>query len=248
MNKIITIGRLQLTINWRVALVVTVLILLLINLGIWQLGRATEKRAANAASIAKESAAPVLLKNLIDPLQNIPANGLKVKLRGEYIQQKHLLVENKSFMGRPGIEVISVFKLADRNYYVLVSRGWSEHDTKESFEVADGTVEIIATIAVPDRKPFLNPVNLKGEMWPIRLHHFDMRSVEGLFKDPLFPYVLRLETEQTGLLTRHWPKKYLNPENNISYALQWFGMALLALVITLIKSSNILALWQNKNR
>ena len=48
----------------------------------------------------------------------------------------------------------------------------------------------------------------------------------------------------TGVFQRHWKIKVLNPGTNTSYALQWFAMALLTLVISIVFNSNTIQLLQ----
>ena len=66
------------------------------------------------------------------------------------------------------------------------------------------------------------------------------------FDSPLFPYVIRLGVDQPGVLVRHWPAVTSNTSQNFSYALQWFSMAIALLMVSLILSSNILALVKQK--
>src|SRR5687768_2143218 len=69
-----------------------------IALGNWQSGRAEEKRTA--------------------------ARVERVVVRGQFLHQHTLLLDNRLRQGRPGYEVLTPLALEDGRTHVLVNRGW----------------------------------------------------------------------------------------------------------------------------
>lgn len=236
--------RLQFKFNWRIALCFLFLFPVLIRLGFWQLDRAEQKRQIQNDRDAWLLAKPVSVENL--PLDdNNALKYIKVKLVGSYDNEKSFLVSNQMFQNRPGYEVISVFKLHTSDQIVLVSRGWIAADFGNSqlpaIKPVIRTQLLIGEIHLPSSHSFFLPQKIKQPLnWPLRLHHFDINNIKSLFDKPVLPFVVRLEKNSPGVLERHWRVTRLKPENSTSYAIQWFGMALILLVITIIKSSNIL--------
>src|SRR5690606_41882764 len=70
MRSQFTIRSLQVRVHWLIALCVCLIITTLINLGLWQLGRAAEKRALQDAMQARQLARPGALESL--PTASVP--------------------------------------------------------------------------------------------------------------------------------------------------------------------------------
>ncbi|MEE9354530.1 MAG: SURF1 family protein [Methylococcaceae bacterium] len=236
--------RLQIKFNWKIAIGILFLFLVLIRLGFWQLDRAQQKRQIQNARDAQPLNKPVSVENLTSNDKK-GLNYKHVTLDGSYDNDKSLLVSNQFFQNRPGYEVITTFKLHSSDQIVLVSRGWiaahSGGNLLPTIEPVTGTQKLLGTIHIPSSKSFYLPQKIdEPPKWPLRLHHFDINGIFPLFERPVLPFVVRLNRNSPGVLERHWRETKLKPENSISYAIQWFGMALLLLVITIVKSTNIL--------
>ena len=72
----------------------------------------------------------------------------------------------------------------------------------------------------------------------IQSYHFPLldENVEG---ELLAPFVVRLAADQPGALRVDWQVINMQPEKHIAYAVQWFGMALALVIMSLIANSNI---------
>ncbi|MEE9425571.1 MAG: SURF1 family protein [Methylococcales bacterium] len=243
--------RLQFKFNWKVALSVFFLLPLLIRLGFWQLDRAEQKRQLQSDRDTKHLAIPVSVENL--DLDNKHAlKHMKVRLDGSYDNEQSILVSNQFFQSRPGYEVITAFKLHSSDQIVLVSRGWISvnYDNKQlpTIKPVTGTQQLVGEIHLPISNSFFLLQNIDTPAnWPLRVHHFDLNNMSHLFDKTVLPFVVRLDETSTGVLTRHWQSTRLKPVNSTSYAIQWFGMALILAVITIIKSTNILEIIRSIN-
>lgn len=236
--------RLQFKFNWKIVLCVLILLPVLIRLGFWQLDRAQEKRQIQSDRNASLRATPIPVESLTLANKNA-LNHTKVVLDGNYDNNKSILVANQIFQNRPGYEVITAFKLNSSGQIALVSRGWISanfgSDQLPTIKPITGTQQLVGEIHIPPSNSFFLPQKI-GERpnWPLRLHHYDISSINRLFDNPVLPFVVRLNRNSPGVLKRHWRVTQSKPENSTSYAIQWFGMALVLTLITIVKSTNIL--------
>ncbi len=248
-KKTVRLG-LKIRYNWKSMLCVLLLLVLLIKLGFWQLDRARQKRQIEAIQQSKRLANPVPLESLIK--NNDPAlKHMKVVLAGSYNNKKSILISNQIFQNQPGYEVITAFTLQSNNEVVLVSRGWvaADQNNKQlpSIESIIGPQELTGEIHIPPKNSFFLPQQFVTPInWPLQIHHFDSDKISQLFNKPVFPFVVRLDQSSTGVLQRHWRVKRLNVQNSTSYAIQWFGMALILVVITIVKNTNIIEFIRSK--
>lgn len=179
-----------------------------IALGNWQLDRAAQKRAAGAAVE-------------------------QASLRGEFDPKYTVFLDNKIHRGRPGYEIVQPLRLAGGKQ-VLVNRGW----------VASGASrDRLPEIRTPAGEIALSGVRLKrlpqafapaaekpeGKVWQnVTLERFSAWS--GL---ALEPWVLEQHSELDDGLLRDWPRAGSGVEMHESYALQWYSLAVLSLVLLL---------------
>ncbi len=241
-NTHATPHRLQIHFNWKIALGVLILFLVLMRLGFWQLDRAQQKQQILKDRDAR-SLNPISIKNLtLDDTNTL--NHTKLNIEGSYNNDKSILISNQIFQGRPGFEVITPFNLHSSDKIVLVSRGWipSKADIRELPGIVPikGLQQLLGEIHVPPSNQFFLPQKIdQPPNWPLRLHHLDISVILQLFNKPVFPFVVRLDKNNPGVLERHWQITQLKPMNSISYAIQWFVMALFLIIVSFIKSSNI---------
>src|SRR5690606_41374712 len=156
MRSQFTIRSLQVRVHWLIALCVCLIITTLINLGLWQLGRAAEKRALQDAMQARQLERPVALESL--PSVSVPLSAeqqqqlenLSVTLAGSYWNEASFLVAFQFLQGAPGIELVPPL-LLDSGRYVLVSRGWTSpgNDGQPAIPTVPGPQALIGQQHIP---------------------------------------------------------------------------------------------------
>jgi surfeit locus 1 family protein len=202
------------------------------NLGAWQLRRAAQKIALQEAleSRAKLTAlsAPDLAHNA---MQAEPQHYRPVYLRGRWIPERNVFLENRQMSARVGFYLVTPLQIDGRPEVVLVQRGWVPRDLRDRTLVPAiaspaGTVEVKGHIAPP----------------PARLYEF-APSTSGLIRQnldlgefatetglPLLPLsVLQSDSASTagdGLL-RQWPRPAVDVQKHYGYAFQWFALCAL---------------------
>ena len=209
-----------------------ILLPVLIALGIWQLGRADEKRALLQAQ-AQQAQLPVYdIANERDQPQDIAHRRLKAVGR---FDARHLIyIDNKVHQGKVGYDVVEPLLLENSDVAVLVNRGWIA--ATESRAVlptvphvdSQQLIEGLARIETKDVAS-LGAGNRVGDDWPALVRWIDISDLQQSLPFKLKPYLLLQTNDTQDGLVREWKFSSSPPEKNISYAIQWFSFALLLL-------------------
>ena len=138
--------------TWLVTLAAIAGIALTLSLGRWQLARADQKLAIEAA-LRERQAAPVLSARELAALDDFgPQLHRRVQLRGRWLATATVYLDNRQMHGRPGFYVVTPLQLADAARVVIVQRGWIPRDFEDRTRLApvqtpDGIVEIEGRVA-----------------------------------------------------------------------------------------------------
>ena len=202
------------------------------SLGQWQLRRAAQKEAVQAAIEEKNTLPPLdaraltATKNIADEMHR------QVAVLGVWQPAHTVYLDNRPMGGRTGFWVLTPLALQASNQMILVQRGWVPRDFSDrtrlpAVSTPTGLVRVEGRIAPPPSKLYA----FKGvDLGPIRqnLDLNDFRKETGL---PLLEAsLLQLGAPSDGLL-REWVPPNLGVDKHYGYALQWFGLC--ALVVGL---------------
>ena len=229
--------------NARLLLFACLLTPLLIGLGCWQLDRAEEKRRILAEFVGNQQLPPASLGEL-NTGDNLQYRA--VRFRGKLDATRPLLLDNRVRNGRPGYEVFEVLSPADGSQKVLVNRGWVPASLDRN--------------QLPEIPPLTGEVSLTGSLyqvlrgglqlddgidvvsqWPARVGWISVERARQLFAEDFFAYQLRLDSDSAGALETGWPTVAVQPEKHMGYAVQWFVMTLVLLLMTVNANSNLSA-------
>jgi surfeit locus 1 family protein len=192
------------------AVVAVVVAAVCVRLGIWQLDRLAQRKARNAA-LAARLALPVL--EVRGDISSDSARLRRVTASGRYDFAAERAWPGRSFEGTPGVALITPLRLADGSA-VLVDRGWvpspdAFHVDHAAYRESDSaTVTGIARLLPRGRG--------------------DVDSAGFL------PFVIEQQAPDTRGLPRRWPGPAFDNGPHLSYAVQWFSFALIALVGTAV--------------
>jgi len=191
------------------AIVAGVVAALCVTAGVWQLGRLEQRRTRNAA-LAARLARPAL--ELRPGISADSARQRRVVARGVYDFAAERTWPGRSFDGTPGVALITPLRLAG-GAAVLVDRGWVP--SPDAFHVDHGAYREPDSAAVQGIA--LVPPRGRGDVDPAGF----------------LPFVIQVERpEPSRGLPRRWPPPALDNGPHLSYAIQWFSFALIALVGT----------------
>ena len=234
-------GSVQFGINWFVLAGVVLVAASFIRLGIWQLDRASEKMALQTAMQQEQQKETINIED-IDLARDGAIPNLHVTLSGEYINEKSFLLVPQSYNGQLGFGVITPFRLQNSNRIVLVDRGWITvaSGSQLNFGLVVGARQLTAQIHLRSSSPGLDE-RPDASAWPVQIRRLDVDVISEILGEDLFPYPVRLNEDQPGVLIRHWTAVTANSNANISYAIQWFVFAAALIIASLLASSNIVS-------
>jgi cytochrome oxidase assembly protein ShyY1 len=199
-----------------------------VNLGLWQLRRLDERRALNAEILHRRSASPLSIGDVAGSAAAEPYR--RATARGRYDVEHEVLVYGRSLDGEAGHHVVTPLLLPDGGA-VLVVRGWVP------FAMQAAPVRAAAPPANEVRVGgFLAPDEGDGSVAPdadgvVRL--LDVRGIASSLPYDVFPLPLQLADQtpvQPGSLPIPVPLPALSEGPHLSYAIQWFSFAVVALV------------------
>jgi len=184
-----------------------------VRLGRWQLNRLTQRRARNSVLAARLALPPLTVRRDIGADS---ARQRRVVAHGVYDFSAERAWPGRSFQGTPGVALITPLRLADGSV-VLVDRGWVP--SPDAFHVDHALYREPDTATVTGIA--LIPPRGRGDV-----------DVAGFL-----PFVIQLETPEPPPnrgLPRRWPPPAFDDGPHLSYAIQWFSFALIALVGTAV--------------
>lgn len=225
--------------NWKLTLFTVLLLPLLITLGLWQLQREQEKRETQISYDIKATQAPVPMAQ-VDWQAADDIAWMRIEAAGRYDNTRQFLLDNRINQSRVGYEVITPMRTD--NGLLLVNRGWIaqgvNRQTLPEIRVPDGNLSIQGTVYVPS-----GDIMVLGEEepagnnpWPRVIQRLDVAQMSTLLGEPVLPYSVRLEPGAPGLTLINWQPVTLSPETHRAYAVQWFFMAVVLVILYLVFS------------
>lgn len=220
-----------------------VIIGLLIALGCWQLRRANEKKRIET-QYHRRAQRPTLTWHAIEDLYRRTSLASlryrRVRVRGRYDTERSILLDNQWDAHRRGYHVVSPFVVSSTSSslprIVLVNRGWIESPPLRGMPIIPAIKTpiqtIVGRITIPEKNPLLLGFNdWTPHAWPWRVPKLKLSGLSKGLKESITPFVIQLDRDQPNGLIRHWHPIVLSSRRHISYALQWFAFALIALII-----------------
>ena len=215
----------------RVAAVLAVAVVVAatcVGLGLWQLRRLDERRALNAEILDHRSAGPITIEGASGSAVAEPYR--PARAQGTYDVEHEVLVYGRSLDGEAGNHVVTPL-LLPRGGAVLVVRGWVPF-AMQSAPVRGagppaGEVSVSGSL-VPDEGGGSVVPDADGI---VRL--LDVRGIASSLPYEVFPLPLQLAEQapsQPGSLPIPVPLPELSEGPHLSYAIQWFSFAVVALV------------------
>lgn len=215
--------------RWLVLAAALVAAAITARLGVWQLDRAQQKLDLQAATEAEGARAPLANAELGGPDQL----HRRVQLRGRWVPERTVWLDNRPMDGRAGFYVVTPLRLAGRAEAILVQRGWAPRDPARRDHLPPllspaGEVEVVGRLAAtPSRLYELGA----GGGGPIR-QNLDPATFAVETGLPLLPLtVVQTAGADDGGLLRHWPAPDLGLHKHYGYAFQWFALCALILAL-----------------
>lgn len=225
--------------NWKLTLFTILLLPLLIYLGLWQLEREQEKRETQINYDLRALQAPLALHQINwQATEDIAWR--RVTATGHYDSSRQFLLDNRINQSRVGYELITPFQTDSG--LLLVNRGWiaqgADRQTLPEVRVSEEQVAIQGTIYVPTGDIMvLGEEEPAGQSpWPRVIQSLDIEQMSAILGEATLPYTVRLEPGAPGLEQINWQPVTLSPETHRAYAVQWFFMAVVLVILFLLFS------------
>ncbi|MCR8923844.1 SURF1 family protein [Dasania sp. GY-MA-18] len=244
-------ARLTLAINWPATVLALALLPLLLWLGCWQLDRAEQKRVLKALYSQRAASAPVPISQLENPADS---RYQPLIVTGQYLPQWNLLLDNKIYRGSFGYELLTAFELdggaADKSQWLWVNRGWLKGDAARLSLPAippppAGPQQLIGQLHIP-QSTMMQLAADNNKKWPRVTQVLDIKHLQQEMQQAMFPYSLRLAQGAAGVLERNWLVVNIEPAKHTGYAVQWFSLAAMAVIILLLANTNLWALYKQR--
>ena len=213
-------------------------ITLTVSLGNWQVRRADEKLALQTQWDRAERASPTVVTNanLSEVAAGLP---LRVSLRGRYLFEHEVWLDNRSMEGRPGLMQIAPLRLVDGTV-VLVNRGFAPRDPRDRARLpgvarpaGDVTVEGLA-VAQTSRVLQLGENAPSEVRQPAVWQNLDFDAFERASGLKVVRWIVQQTDAGDDGLLRAWPRLSSGVDKHRGYALQWYSLAALIAVLTVI--------------
>lgn len=197
------------------------------RLGFWQWDRAAQKEALQA-SLDARGAMPTVGADALRAAAGADPQWLhrRVSLRGRWLPQWTVYLENRQMNGRPGFLVVTPLQWPGGT--VLVQRGWVVRDNDDRTRLPPiaspaGEVEVVGRIAPPPARLYEFDTAASG---PIR-QNLDPERFSREVGLPLLPLsVLQGDGPADGL-QRQWPPPAVDTHKHYGYAFQWWAFSAL---------------------
>jgi surfeit locus 1 family protein len=202
-----------------------------VPLGNWQYAKAQRKMAAQALLESRGRDAVVELKGA--PVDAASLDSRPVSVKGRFEPAGQFFVDNRVLHEAAGYHVLTPFHIDGSDTRVLVNRGWipaqARHSDTPQVATPDAALEIRGIAVIPGSRFFTLG---GGDTSPQPVwQNLDLARFTKLVAYPLLPVVVQLDAASPAGFAREWPRPDERFERHLSYAYQWYGFAISALLI-----------------
>ncbi len=227
---------------WWKTLLVLLAMGVMVRLGLWQLDRLEQRRAANAALLARLEAEVISVDG--GPLPGAPEElaDRRAVVTGTYDYDRQILIKNRFHQEQPGYWVVTPLRIQDSERAILVVRGWiplSLADPARWPEFQEGTGDEPQTLEgylQPGQRPPRGAQPEAPDTFQREWFRLDISAIQRQMPYDLLPVYFQAAAEpgrsfQALPVRLPAPATELSEGNHLSYALQWFSFALIAAIV-----------------
>ena len=203
---------------------------LFVRLGFWQLSRLSERRAANR--LAAEARAGAVLDLNRTGSGSPPRMHHRVVVRGHYDRTHEVVLRGHVHREVPGVEIVTPLRIEGSDSAVMVNRGFypspdatfADTDSLNEPGLRRAKGVALAIPVSPDSGGIL--VSNGKETW----RRLDLSALRARIPYPLLDvYILQSPDSGLPLYPRRLEPQPLDDGPHLSYAVQWFAFAGIAI-------------------
>ncbi|SKA51867.1 Cytochrome oxidase assembly protein ShyY1 [Enterovibrio nigricans DSM 22720] len=210
---------------------------LLVKLGYWQMSRAEEKVQLLMQLDVRQQ---TVLTAIAEP--NADMKGFGVALQGQFESTQSILLDNQTLNGQVGYRWMVPFTVDGK--WLLVELGWvaapARRDELPKLPLLPDTYVVHGVLDAPSDRMVLSH-DITEKRWPLRVQSIDMDALSVATGKSVFPWIVRstrIEDVQGNTeninVTPVWTPVVMLPEKHYAYAVQWFGLAIVVAVGSLV--------------
>ena len=205
--------------DWVGAAFALLVAALFVRLGVWQLDRLHQRRAINAAVLARRALPPVTIPSATLPVDSV--RDRRVVATGAWDYSHERVWGARSYEGVPGVAVLTPLKLAG-GAAVFVDRGWAPsadalHVDHAALREGDSATVSGLAFSAPRGRGDVDPALLRDSL-PSPVAGFVILEIQ----------TNRQADRPSNLV--YWPTPELSDGPHLSYAIQWFAFAIIVIV------------------
>jgi surfeit locus 1 family protein len=218
--------------SWSLTIAAVLLCALFIRLGLWQWEKGNA-RQAQWSQFSRGADKAVALGSLgLDEVLRFQ----RVTLQGRFDAEHQFLLDNRTYKGRAGYEVLTPLERPDGRV-ALVDRGWVPFTGQRS-KLPSVEFNANAPVTMTGRTDYLPSAGLASGRaappayggWPKVTSYPTMSELATALARPLEPRILLLDPQEPNGYVRDWHPPGMAPLRHWSYAIQWWCFAFLAVV------------------
>ena len=209
----------------------------LVNLGLWQLSRADEKRDILQRVETQTKSTAVALGDLTKQKLEQPT-GVQVSFIAAPLDNHYLLLDNQNYQGSVGYLALQLVRDTEGRF-VLVERGFisapSDRRVLPEVEWLTKEQEVFGRLYRKSTNPLSEDLHFEQGV-PARIQNLNIGQLEEEWQSILQGN--RIENYVIQPLQESWPYPQpwqpvsMSPAKHTGYAVQWFAMATALLILT----------------
>lgn len=216
------------------ALTVAVFILL-VKLGLWQWTRGEEKQRLESRLAGYQQMAPVSLKQALATYAPEQMTGVRVKVTFQPDTTRTFLLDNQTMDGQVGYLAYQLGRTADGDW-LLIERGFVAAGLQRSVlpqvEWLQQVQSLIGQLYTRSLNPLSSQLLIEAGN-PHRIQNLNLTELSRWLGEPVVPAVL--QPQQSGWpYAQPWQPLAMSSRKHFGYALQWFTMAAVLALISLL--------------
>ena len=226
----VTLGRVVFSCSLFLTVMYLLLLILLLNLGFWQLNRADEKRILIEKQTQSMRAAPLQLSSMTEDNPE-ELRYRKAIVSGYYDIAHQFLLDNQIFKGKAGYFVLTPFVPEGGKKAILVNRGWIGANPDRRILPDVQMTKLQTTLSgrinhFPSVGIKLAGAGIPTQTSPALVQIVDTEILAKKLGYSLFSFQIELDANMADGYERQWlTTTLMPPQQHFGYAMQWFGLA-----------------------
>lgn len=219
---------------------------LLVGLAFWQVQRGQEKTRL-LAGFAASRAAPPQHEMAVDQARALLGQEtvfVRACFVGHYVADHQFLLDGQMQGGQVGFDVWTPLE-RPTDEKLMVNRGWVAQDSRRhpvaALAVGNEEREVCGTLVRFPRSGWALQPAPESESWPRVVVYPAPKELEHALGTSIYPLLLLLDVDQPDGYLRFWRPVTMTPEQHYGYAVQWAGLALTWVVMTMV-------FWRRRNK